>query len=318
MNSLLLLMIGCIIFLSCKKNAANSTPAEIIPTIASINPGQGAPGTVFTITGTNLNLINSVSLNGTSVFYETEDSLQVEVQVPSTARSGPVSVVYDGGSAAVTSSMSFTVLPPVDASGPIVTDLLPNANPVAGPVLIYGKNIDSATSISFGNVPAVIDTNFAGVVTTRVPGSLEPGLVELTITKQNGTTCSVPFTVLGAYPQFTAPIPPKILFFRPPLYIPRIQNDWFNEYGSEDIFIPIPGNPQNETINGEQFPFTITALDTTVNMTIQLTIQRGNDPFGNPINEIYQGQFVEGTDTTFERILFYNGDGRQVVVSVSL
>ena len=288
----------------------------------NISPIQGIPGTKISISGTNLDVVTGVSINGTDLFYKIDNSTQVEAIVPSTGKTGPITIKYEQGSVASTSI--FTVLPSPDSTSPVITNLLPNNNPVNGAVLIIGLNIDSIASVSFNNISAPIDTNFVDTITTRVPPGIQPGLVQLTIVRKNGKSTNVPFKIIEDYPSYTTASPPEILVKKQAPYLIRVDNDWFNEYGNsgDNIFIeknqPGPyglGGP--ETINGIEFPFYVSFLDTSKKI-IELTINRGFDIAGDSINVKYVGSFVEAADATHQRIIFYNEDGRQIVVNTSL
>jgi hypothetical protein len=146
-----------------------------------------------------------------------------------------------------------------------------------------------------------------------VPTGLPTGLVELTVTKRNGTFAKVPFNVIGNYPLFTTAAPPKITVEKRAPYIVRVPNDWFNEYGTNGDNIQIDsfytpslyGLGGFEMLNGIQFAFYVSALDRT-NKTIELTINRGIDPFGDSVNVLYEGNFTVAADTTLQRIIFFN------------
>lgn len=94
------------------------------PVIATVNPMQGSPGEVVTITGTGLNGV-SVTFNGqaaTLLGVNPEGTLLTAV-VPTGATSGAISVVSDGGAA---STGTFTVLeeeepPPTTTTPPTTT-----------------------------------------------------------------------------------------------------------------------------------------------------------------------------------------------------
>jgi hypothetical protein len=323
-----LVAIATCLLCSCSKspsdnnnNNNNSTPT-VTPSIQGISPTQGAPGTVIMITGTNLNVITGVNLNGASVFYKIDNATQVEAVVPTTAKTGTVSVAYSQGT--VSGSGNFSVLPAPDTTAPVITDLLPNNNPASGPVLILGQNIDSVKSITFGGITASIDTNFTGTVTTTVPTSLQPGVVELTLTKTNGTSTSVPFQVVSNVPTYTVAAPLHILVRKIAPYIVHVPNDWFNEYGNsaDNFFVEtnqggLYGLGGPVYLNTVPFSFTVSALDT-IQKTIQFVVNQGFDAYGDSINLIYSGSFTEAFDANTQRIILYDPNGRQVVLRTSL
>jgi len=322
------LIIYCLLTLfACNKPDTTTKVQVVVPAITSFSPTQGSPGTVITISGTNLDVTKSVTINGSAAFYKIENSSNLEAVIPSTAKTGLVGIGYSGGT--ISSTGTLTVLPPADTTSPVITNVLPDNNPTGGPVLILGTNIDSVASVSFNGVSAHIDTNFVdansvGTLTTTVPGGITPGLCELTITRKNGTFTKVPFTIVDILPFDTETQPDRVVIKKLAPYIVRVPNDWFNEYGSNgdnvNIETPYPG-PFNlggvETINDVDYGFYVSALDT-VKKTIELTINRGTNPVGDSINVKYEGRFVEAKDATHQRIIFFNDQGRQIVVNTSL
>jgi hypothetical protein len=81
---------------------------------AQFSPSSGAPGARVTLTGTNFAGATSVLFNGTSGSFTTADDnnldLRITAFVPLDATSGPITIITPHGN--VTSSASFTVLPP--------------------------------------------------------------------------------------------------------------------------------------------------------------------------------------------------------------
>jgi hypothetical protein len=89
-------------------NEASATTLSNAPTITGFSPSSGRPGTVVTITGTNLNGIIFVQFNGTnSASYSVLSSTQLNATVPAGATTGKISVITSAGSAI--SAAVFTV-----------------------------------------------------------------------------------------------------------------------------------------------------------------------------------------------------------------
>jgi len=148
-------------------------PGDANPTLSAFSPSSGLPGTVVTITGASLTDVLSVKFNNTNAFFKYEGG-DLSAVVPANATSGTISITTGGGS--VTSSATFNV---IQITGVIpkssVSAVMPNNNPVGWPILIKGANIDSIRGIKFGNIVGQIDTNFSGVLTTRVPNGVTAG-----------------------------------------------------------------------------------------------------------------------------------------------
>jgi hypothetical protein len=202
-----------------------------------------------------------------------------------------------------------------------ISSVLPNENPAGWAVLINGVNIGDVKEIRFGNVSAPIDTNFTGVVTTRVPTSMTEGTTTLTVVSTNGTSASISFAVLKTAPN-EPPHPQKIVFKKKATYLPRLPDGqdnnigWTNEYGSNHSikFSNQFGN-SFEFWNGQAYPLEITKFPSSTDKTIEVTIDRGNG-----VSEKYKGEYFDSDevnpapDTKKQRIIFTNPKGRQIVV----
>lgn len=79
---------------------------KVLPTIKSINPTSGPVGTVVTITGSGLTGATSVTVGGKAASFTVVSSTEITVTVPSTAKTGKITVTTAGGTA---SSATFTV-----------------------------------------------------------------------------------------------------------------------------------------------------------------------------------------------------------------
>jgi len=94
---------------SAYSSEAWATTLSAAPTITGLNPSSGNPGTVVTITGTNLSEASSVRFNVTTASEFTVNSpSQIVATVPAGATTGRVSVTTPAGSA--TSASNFVVL----------------------------------------------------------------------------------------------------------------------------------------------------------------------------------------------------------------
>ncbi|MES2388879.1 MAG: IPT/TIG domain-containing protein [Bacteroidota bacterium] len=171
--------------------AVSSTDYTVIPApaISGINPSTGFAGTVFTITGTNLNGATSVTINGVSSGFTVVNSTTVTVTVPVGAATGTVTITTPGGSATGT---VFTVIP-----APVISSFTPNKGYVGTPVTISGSNFVSVSSVKFNGVTAAFTLVNAGSISTNVPAGATTG--RITVTTPGGTAqSSSNFTVIPA------------------------------------------------------------------------------------------------------------------------
>ena len=127
------------------------------PTISGFSPNSGAPGTVVTITGTNLSAYTAVKIGDTPAVVTGASDTSLTVTVPRGTLSGAISVTTSYGSA--TSSGSFTVVYlPVLMGGTIqgvplaepssVTTMSITANEAKCPSYTYGTAFTSVRGIT--------------------------------------------------------------------------------------------------------------------------------------------------------------------------
>ncbi len=98
--------------LSDAANGTISDPSTTVtiegpPTITKFTPKSGAPGTIVTIKGTNLEGAISVTFNGKSAKISSDSATSLKVKVPAKATTGKIIVTTQDGS--VTSTTNFKV-----------------------------------------------------------------------------------------------------------------------------------------------------------------------------------------------------------------
>jgi len=91
------------------------------PSLATLSPTSGPPGTLVTLTGTNLDGVSAVAFNGTPASFMFLSNTQIKATVPRGAATGPVSLTATGGLA---TGGTFTVTAPaksldLNASGAV-------------------------------------------------------------------------------------------------------------------------------------------------------------------------------------------------------
>ena len=113
------------------------------PTITGFTPSSGPPGTIVTITGTNLApAANEVSFNGEAATDIISDTpTKIRVKVPAGATTGYITVTAPSGS--VTSASKFTYV------GPTITGFTPSSGKPGTVVTITGTNLSHTTAVGF-------------------------------------------------------------------------------------------------------------------------------------------------------------------------
>lgn len=119
------------------------------PTITSVSPNEGLPGTPVTITGTNLANATSVTIGGETVSTSSNTATSISATVPTDATPGAtqIRVTTAGG----TASADFTVLEPdpgVDEA--TITAVSPTSGGPGTEVTITGTNFTGATALAIG------------------------------------------------------------------------------------------------------------------------------------------------------------------------
>ena len=147
-----------------------TTPAA--PTLTSVNPTSGAPGTTVTLTGTNFTSITNVSFNGTAVTgYTVVSSTSITTTVPTGATTGNVTVTTAGGTS---NGVTFTVTPPISA------DLTISTGTAASPTAIAAGTYNNitVTGTGFAQLGGAVVAN--GAFTVQNGGGLDTNCQALT------------------------------------------------------------------------------------------------------------------------------------------
>jgi IPT/TIG domain len=119
MRKIILFLIGAMLLYAAnahKKNGLGSFSANMVaPTISSFSPAVGPPGTLVTITGTNLTAPTAFTIGGVAAIAISNNGSTLVGLVMLGAVTGTVSVTTAGGTA--TSVSSFSIIPTPFPSG---------------------------------------------------------------------------------------------------------------------------------------------------------------------------------------------------------
>jgi hypothetical protein len=167
---------------------------KVYPVITDISPRSGLAGSVIKITGYNFSAEadeNEVKFNGSAVTILSASETTVQVKLPATISSGPVTVLVNGRLA---TGPSFTLA----AEGtPVITELQPDHGPVNSVVVLKGENFSTTASqneVRFtGNAVATVQSATAKELIVRVPQGAVSGPV--TVTKEGKTGTSPDYTI---------------------------------------------------------------------------------------------------------------------------
>ena len=153
----------------------------IVPTIGSVTPNPVKPGANITVTGTNLDMITSVTFGGSKsgTIVAGGSAIQISVTVPVDATSETVKFNTDANKS-VNSSASLTMLKPV------ITTIAPLSVKTTDTITITGINLDLVASINFsGNTTSTpITGGTASQIKVKVPLLTASGTI--TLVAKNG------------------------------------------------------------------------------------------------------------------------------------
>jgi YD repeat-containing protein len=174
------------------------TPSQV--SIVNFTPDTGPVGTAITINGTGFSATpsqNSITFNGVSASITSATSNQLQVTVPATASTGPISVTSPNGSA--TSAGTFTV---TSTNGiPTITGFSPPSGVAGTSVTVTGTNFDptlandklrlNASQATVGSVTTTI--------TTTVPANTASGHFSLIAPAGNAVSSQDFYVPFGNY-----------------------------------------------------------------------------------------------------------------------
>ncbi len=171
------------------------------PVVTSLNPATGSAlgATAVVITGTDLDGATAVTVGGAAAtgLHVVNDTTLDATTPAGTAGPADVVVTTPYGTSGVSGAGAFTYV------GPVVTSLSPATGPAdtAGTtVIITGTDLDPASVVDFGGLPATYTVNSATQITATAPAA-GAGLVDVTVTTPDGTSAHSPsdeFTYVDA------------------------------------------------------------------------------------------------------------------------
>ena len=176
-------------------NSCVSVLPGSVNSVSSFAPNSGPAGSSFTITGANFGALGSsyVFINGVAATITAQTTTSITATVPSTATTGPVTVVSDYG--VTVTATPFTVVLPA----PTITTISPASISVGATLTINGTNLGTTTLVSFtGGATATPATATATKVTVKIPAGAQSGVV--TVTTGGGVATSVSTITIVASP----------------------------------------------------------------------------------------------------------------------
>ncbi len=149
------------------------------PTVTSLNPTNGRPGSTITITGTNFTDVTAVRFGANApAVFTINSSTQITATVPANAATGPVTISRVGCPDAQTAS--FTVVP---LTCPTVTGVNPPKAAPGSAITITGAGLTGVSVVKFANeVSASFTVNSDTQITAIVPPGAAVGPITISRT----------------------------------------------------------------------------------------------------------------------------------------
>jgi serine/threonine protein kinase len=170
-------------------SASPTPPAR--PVLTGISPASGAAGggTSVTITGSGLASAGKVSFGGAAGTITADSGSRITVKSPPGKGTVTVTVTTPGGTATA-GKFTYKASSPPPPARPVVTGISPNSGPAAGgtSVTITGKNLSSATGVSFGGAGGKITADSSTRITATSPSG--SGTVNITVSTKGGTSAT--------------------------------------------------------------------------------------------------------------------------------
>lgn len=193
------------------------------PTVSSVSPAGGPPGTIVTIDGSDFAGVTSVSIGGGNATFSVLSSTQIRATVPGTASTGALSVSNPSGTG--TWTQSFYV-----GNAPVVSGFAPLLASVGNTVVVTGSGLAAATDVRFNGASATaFVANSDAQITATVPMAATNG--HISIVNPAGTGTSVgSFSVA---PRITGMLPSSVAASTAAGTMVSIAGDHFN--GAFDV-----------------------------------------------------------------------------------
>jgi hypothetical protein len=165
---------------------SNGLTFTVGPTITSLSPAFGGPGTQVTVAGSNFAGTTQVTFNGTVApsFAVNGTGTSLTVAAPAGVTTGPV-VVTAAGTAS--NGVVYT-------AAPVITAFTPASGLIGTSVTIAGTDLNLPTRVLFNGVAATFTAGSATQFTATVPVGASTGPV-LVVTAHGSGTSAANFTV---------------------------------------------------------------------------------------------------------------------------
>ncbi len=162
--------------------SSESFLASAGPIVVDFSPASGAPRTLVTVNGYNFMGAQKVQVNGVNAPFSVVAPTQLNLEVPATATTGPITVTTAAGT-----GISFDWFV-VRTGKPMIFGFDPEAGQGRTLVIIEGVDLATANSVRFNNAPAPFSAVADSQIRATVPDGATSG--PITVTTPAGSVVS--------------------------------------------------------------------------------------------------------------------------------
>ncbi|MDB5133746.1 MAG: hypothetical protein JWP37_349 [Mucilaginibacter sp.] len=171
------------------------------PTITSISPASGLPGSTVTVTGTNFPTSYgsiTATLGSESVAANPYSSNQFSFTVPTDLSTGNYTFALQAGPNSITAPTKFTVI------APSISSFSPSTGPIGSQITLTGNFLlGQYYTVNFGSFTTSAYVSSSNTLVVSVPSGIPPGALKISIVI-GGQTITAPGSFTVTTPTITS------------------------------------------------------------------------------------------------------------------
>lgn len=168
----------------------------VVPTITAVDPEEITAGDSFTVTGTDLDLVKSVTIGDVACEFTADSATQLTVTSAATAKTGKVNLILNNGK-----SVSSETEIVVKAAGKVQVNVLPSSASVGDEITMEGAGFFAIEAIYFGESKITAYSKRTDTeMTFLIPADLEAGTYapKFVLTTGEEENCPMSIEIKGA------------------------------------------------------------------------------------------------------------------------
>lgn len=198
------------------KTVSASSLNVIMPAVITMSPNPVNPETNLTITGTNLDLVDSIAFQNAKPVgtFVSRTASQIVVKVPKGLTEGKITLTVLNSTVKIISSMDLNLVKPT------VATMSPNPIDPETNLTITGTNLDLVSAIAFQNADPITTfvSQSATKLVVKVPKGVTEGKITLSVLNSSLTVQSTDIL------KITGAVPPPVIAF--PIYKDAVTSNW--------------------------------------------------------------------------------------------